>query len=211
MNHVSEDEREHSTTFIRDTVQRIYPRAFIWAEIGLAIPQAQNKHLEQNHRNTRQIAEFARPLVEGMEPAEDGTLPDFRHALRDGPLPIVLRGLYSAQTAWTLNWLEDISEEETVAYLHPLGWFKHLRPALDAAEVEYVDLTKRQEWPEGDEHVALSTMHSAKGLEFDHVVVLGLNADTVPHGGEEGDAQLENHRRLVAMALGRARESSTAC
>jgi len=50
-------------------------------------------------------------------------------------------------------------------------------------------------------------MHSAKGLEFDHVVVLGLNAQVMRHGDEEHDAQEENDRRLLAMALGRARKS----
>jgi superfamily I DNA/RNA helicase len=50
-------------------------------------------------------------------------------------------------------------------------------------------------------------MHSAKGLEFDHVVVLGLNAEVTRHGDEEHDAQLDNDRRLLAMALGRGRKS----
>lgn len=209
VNHVSDDDREHSTTFIRDTVQRIYPRAFTWSEVGLAIPQAQNKHLTTNHRNTRQIAAFARPLVEEIEVAEDGSLPDFEGAARDGPLPVVLKGLYSDQVGWVLKWLNDVPEEETVAFLHPLGggWFSHLRRALKDAEVDYVSITARDSWPQGPERVALSTMHSAKGLEFDHVVVLGLNANVVPHGAEEGDSLLENHRRLLAMALGRARES----
>lgn len=209
VNHVSDDDREHSTTFIRDTVQRIYPRAFTWSEVGLAIPQAQNKHLTKNHRNTRQIAAFARPLVEGVEVAEDGSLPDFEGADRHGPLPIVIKGLYSEQVAWTLDWLEEVPEEETIAFLHPLGgrWLDPLRRYLRAAEVDFVSITARDSWPQGPERVALSTMHSAKGLEFDHVVVLGLNANVVPHGADEGDSLLENHRRLLAMALGRARES----
>lgn len=209
VNHVSDDDREHSTTFIRDTVQRIYPRAFTWAEVGLAIPQSQNKHLAKNHRNTRQIAAFARPLVEGVEAAEDGSLPDFNGAERDGTMPVVLKGLYSDQVAWTLDWLANVPEDEEIAFLHPLGggWFSTLKRALKDADVDYVSIAGRDSWPTGPERVALSTMHSAKGLEFDHVVVLGLNAGVVPHGDEEGDALLENHRRLLAMALGRARES----
>ena len=53
-----------------------------------------------------------------------------------------------------------------------------------------------------EEQVGLSTLHSAKGLEFDHVVVLGLNGgELMPHGESEDDAQLTNYRRLVAMAI----------
>lgn len=50
-------------------------------------------------------------------------------------------------------------------------------------------------------------MHSAKGLEFDHVILIGYNAEVVPHGSEAGDSLLETHRRLLAMAIGRARRS----
>src|SRR5262249_6503319 len=77
VNHISDDDREHSTTFIRDSVQRIYPRAFTWREVGIRFSPPQNLHLRTNHRNTKQIAAFARPLVEGVEAAEDGELPDF--------------------------------------------------------------------------------------------------------------------------------------
>ena len=50
-------------------------------------------------------------------------------------------------------------------------------------------------------------MHSAKGLEFDHVFILGLNEETTPHGSEKGDSDLENLRRLLAMSITRARKS----
>jgi superfamily I DNA/RNA helicase len=206
-NHVSDDDEEHSTTFIRDTVQRIYPRAFTWREVGITIAPTHNIHLRENHRNTREIAAFARPLVEGIETIEDGALPDFEGADREGPLPIVLRGLYSSQADYAIRWLGELAEEDDVAFLHPLGWFRGLKPKLAEHAIPYVTITRQSEWPRGAERVALSTMHSAKGLEFDHVVVLGLNAAVMRHGDEEHDAQLENDRRLLAMAVGRARKS----
>ena len=50
-------------------------------------------------------------------------------------------------------------------------------------------------------------MHSAKGLEFDHVLLPGLSQRVTPHGADEGDADLERLRRMLAMAVGRARTS----
>lgn len=57
--------------------------------------------------------------------------------------------------------------------------------------------------------MAVSTLHSAKGLEFDHVVMLGMNQSVTPHGTETGDVQLDSLRRLAAMGVGRARVSVT--
>jgi len=66
-----------STTFILDTVQRIYARFFTWREVGLDASRfVLNERLRQNRRNTRQIAAFARPLVEGLSFDENGQLPD---------------------------------------------------------------------------------------------------------------------------------------
>jgi len=43
------------------------------------------------------------------------------------------------------------------------------------------------------------------------VFLLGLNEELTPHGAEAGDVQLETLRRLLAMAIGRARESVVLC
>jgi superfamily I DNA/RNA helicase len=206
VNHLAED---FVCTFIRDTTQRIYPNFFTRAEVGITIPQNQSKKLEINYRNTKQIAAFARPLVEGIERVEDSNLPDFTGCVRDGPIPVVLRGQYMAQLDWAIDYLRSgrIGGDETVAFLHPLGWFRDLRPRLDGERIPWTSLTREAEWPTGPEQVALSTMHSAKGLEFDHVILLGYNAQVVAHGQEPGDSLLEDHRRLLAMAVGRARKS----
>lgn len=196
-------------TFIRDSTQRIYPNVFTWREVGITVPARQSRRLQMNHRNTRQIAAFARPLVDGIEATEDANPPDFTGCDRDGPVPIVLRGSYRAQLEWAIAYLRAgrIGADETVAFLHPLGWFRALRPRLDRERLPWTMLTRQSEWPRGPEQIALSTMHSVKGLEFDHVILIGYNAEVVPHGEDAGDSLLETHRRLLAMAVGRARKS----
>ena len=52
-------------------------------------------------------------------------------------------------------------------------------------------------------------MASAKGLEFDHVIIIGYNAEVVRHGDEPQDALMDEQRRLLAMSVGRARKSVT--
>jgi DNA helicase-2/ATP-dependent DNA helicase PcrA len=54
------------------------------------------------------------------------------------------------------------------------------------------------------ERVTVSTVHSAKGLEWAHVFVMGLNQGVFPSGGN-----LEEERRLFYVAATRARDDLT--
>jgi superfamily I DNA/RNA helicase len=199
-----------SVTVVMDAVQRIYPRGFTWAEVGLD-RLAGSMTLKVNHRNTREIAAFARPLVEGLPVDDDGALPDFTSCIRSGPKPWVLSGMYSQQVDWVLRYLVthvDMSSE-SVVFLQPLGgqWFDYLRGRLHSAGLPPCDLTRSSMWPSGPEEIALCTFHSAKGLEFDHVIMLGLNSQVTPHVPGTDDVSLDGLRRLIAMGIGRARES----
>lgn len=199
-----------TVTFIIDAAQRIYPRHFTWKEAGIEI-WANRHSLQSNYRNTRQIAAFARPLVDGLPMEDDGSLPDFTSCSKNGPLPLVVEGSFSGQIDVILDRLATTVDfaSESVAFLHPLGghWFDYLRDRLRAAGIPFVDLSRASVWPTGPEAVGLCTFASAKGLEFDHVCMPGMNQQVTPHGDETGDGQLENLRRLVAMGVGRARKS----
>ena len=200
----------HSTTFIIDAVQRIYPQRFTWNELGIQVRPEMVFALSSNHRNTRAIARFARSLVEGLPSEEDGVLPDESASERMGEPPEVVAGRYDAQLKHMIAGVQPcLHRGQTVGILHPRGggWFKHARRTLEALGVQYCELTRADEWPAGPEQVALSTIHSAKGLEFDHVLMPGLNAEVTPHGKGDGDGTLESLRRLLAMGVGRARET----
>jgi superfamily I DNA/RNA helicase len=210
VNHLAD---EFVCTFVRDTTQRIYPNFFVWRDVGVdfGAQGRRSRRLAKNYRNTKQIAAFARPLVEGVEALEDEQLPDFTGCTKEGVLPFVLRGLYSEQLDWAMDYVksEAIEAEDTIAFLHPKGgnWFSTLRNRLNTEELLWTSLPREADWPGGDEQIALSTMHSAKGLEFDHVIIIGYNAEVVQHGDDDQDALLEGQRRLLAMAIGRARKS----
>jgi len=204
--HLAED---GSLTFVLDTVQRIYPRFHTWREVGLnASTFVMNARLSENKRNTQEIAAFARPLVEGLSVDENGELPDLESATEHGELPIVFGGRFADQLDVMVSYLARVNlADESVGILHPLGggWFSELRKRLRAEGIEFVELSQNRTWPTGSENVGLSTLHSAKGLEFDHVILCGITAHTAGSVADLDDTALQLQRRLFAMGVGRAK------
>src|SRR5439155_9625252 len=79
-------------------------------------------------------------------------------------------------------------------------------PTIDGFLAEVALLTDVDLWNDEEDTVNLMTIHSAKGLEFPVVFVVGLEEGLLPHASSIDDpAQLEEERRLFYVALTRAR------
>lgn len=71
------------------------------------------------------------------------------------------------------------------------------------------DLMERQENEDDGDKVQMLTLHAAKGLEFPHVYMIGVEEDILPHRNSiEGDA-IEEERRLCYVGITRARKTLT--
>ncbi|MDR1855988.1 MAG: ATP-dependent helicase [Desulfovibrio sp.] len=100
--------------------------------------------------------------------------------------------------------------------LYPMNWPKRaqdldelLRMSAGYTDMELFLADISLEVPddkEGGEHVVLSTVHSAKGLEWDAVFIIDLVEDRFPSYHAKKDRQLfEEERRLFYVACTRAR------
>lgn len=88
--------------------------------------------------------------------------------------------------------------------LQEAGKMKSLDEWLAAAD-SGVLLSEAQEEKQG--HILVLTMHACKGLEFDHVVLPYLNEGVIPHKKAFLPEELEEERRLLYVAMTRARKN----
>lgn len=71
-----------------------------------------------------------------------------------------------------------------------------------AAKVPETENTEKS-----DTEVRLMTVHGAKGLEFDTVIVADCNESVFPHGRLQIGAEIEEERRVFYVAMTRAKEN----
>ena len=83
-------------------------------------------------------------------------------------------------------------------------------PTLAGFLEEIALYTDLQSYDESDDAVVMMTMHSAKGLEFPHVFLVGFEDGLFPGVRAIGDREeMEEERRLCYVAITRAKETLT--
>ena len=85
-------------------------------------------------------------------------------------------------------------------------------PSLAGFLEEIALYTDLEQYNEGDDAVVMMTMHSAKGLEFPNVYLVGFEDGLFPGMRAIGDQEeMEEERRLCYVAITRAKKNLTIC
>ena len=115
-----------------------------------------------------------------------------------------------------MDMLKDRNSAEDVARMENLEELtRAVAESMEAGETftDFLDaaaLVSDADQFEGKPGVTLITLHSTKGLEFDHVFLTGMEEGICPHSRSiTEDKGIEEERRLVYVGMTRARQSLT--
>lgn len=171
-------------------------------------------------RTDQSIAEFALAYDEEISSLDDqvqSAATILRQFLLDCRYPNPLRNDKDVDRAInsTFSWFYELanisnkrSEEQAQAQTNILKAAERVLTSLKGSLAERIRVIAMNDRQDGQASVTLVSMHSSKGREFDAVFVIGAEDDRIP-GRNCTDVELEEERRLLYVAMTRARDSLT--
>lgn len=124
----------------------------------------------------------------------------------------VIKELYNGDTLEERTKYENVEELLNGIRDFVAGNYQEGNPARLENFLENVALLTDQDTEKGDDmnKVTLMTIHAAKGLEFPHVYIVGLEEELFPSAmSVHSQSELEEERRLFYVALTRAEQRVT--
>ncbi|HLL78100.1 MAG TPA: ATP-dependent helicase, partial [Ktedonobacteraceae bacterium] len=223
---VNPPQKSSSILILGDAAQTLYARGFSWEQAGIQA-RGRTAILRKNHRNTREIGEAAVCLLKHNEVlhSSDGFI-DPEWIQRQGTLPKLIKAANGGYLA--RNRLDQIAlVRDRVLDLVNLRAFRLSDFALLCPNNEFCKMCQRELVEAGipavlrdapdfkilEEQVKVLTIHSAKGLEFPVVFLMGLVEGELPNmyrldtlEAEEKQLEIEKQRILCYVGMTRAAE-----
>lgn len=194
-----------SITFFGDYAQQIYGQDLSWRACGLKVRKVER--FQDNYRNTAEISRLAIAMSEmpqfGGDPAD---LVEPRAPTAAGPLPALVKCATRSDEVKVVQRLaKDFGQTGTAAVL--ARTWADARRACAGMTVRKLH-SEMALW-DASPGIYAGAYHSAKGLEFDAVLLPFCNADSVPHPQVVlafGDAEATaREAKLLYVGVTRAR------
>ena len=205
---------EGTLLVLGDAAQTLYSRGFSWVQAGISA-RGRTSILRINHRNTCQIAEAAAQLIlHNTLMRSSNEFVDPQWTRREGPRPRLLTSRITyEQIDLVYRQILELLDTQTcrpsdIAVLcHTNRVCEQYKNILIGKGLRAVT------GPDFDileEEIKVITIHSAKGLEFPVVFLMGLTEGNLPRaarqaGQDEEEAQLEIERERMLCYVGMTR------
>lgn len=201
-----------------DAHQRIYGQQHVLSRFGISTRGGASHRLTLNYRTTEENLKYALGMLTGDWIDADGekdSVDNYRSARR-GPRPVLHRfntenEEFEGIAALIREWQD--SEKDI-----RIGILARSRPMINRivsslAEDGINAVRTQNAEMAANETVSVMTMHGAKGMEFTHVILIGMGRDLIPvkyqlaglGEAEKLDAQ-QRERSLLYVAASRARD-----
>ena len=122
------------------------------------------------------------------------------------------------------DWITDSSNNEKAAekcwknVMDLVEWIRRIHEKNEddesnlkdiVSKMLILDIISKNTEEKETESVQLTTMHAAKGLEFAHVYIIGMEEDILPHSNSVEPEQIQEERRIAYVAITRAKQKLT--
>ena len=214
-----------------DSHQRIYGHPLTLSHFGISTRGRASQRLTLNYRTTKENLDYAlRILVGGdteyLDAEGEVDKVDHYRSARSGPAPVILPAAsedeeFELAAGLIHQWLEDAERalEDGVRKEVRVGVMCRTRGQLSRVVAGLADggidavQTKNAELA-SHEQVSVMTMHGAKGMEFTHVILMGVGKEFMPLrfrlknlSEQDARAALQQERSLLYVAASRARDA----
>ena len=216
-----------------DSHQRIYGQPLTLSHFGISTRGRASRRLTLNYRTTKENLDYALRILVGGDTAfldaegEKDSVAGYRSA-RSGPAPMIVTASsedeeFAVAAALISGWLEEAEDDSGSSsgaggdvrvgvMCRTRGQLPRVVSGLADHGIDAVQ-TKNAELA-SHEQVSVMTMHGAKGMEFTHVILMGVGKSVMPLryqlknlSEDDARAALQRERSLLYVAASRARDA----
>ena len=198
-----------------DSHQRIYGQRLVLSRFNIKTLGGASQRLTLNYRTTKEVLDYAVQMLTGEEWIDsEGKTDSTAHyrSARRGPKPQVIATETEAKEVAAVAeaikvWKQEAEKEEQDARIGILVRTNgQISRVVDALAEHDITATAAN-------NIRVMTMHNAKGLEVSHVVLMGVNDNSLPLNyliddlaEPEQQDFLQRERALLYVAASRARD-----
>ncbi len=201
-----------SITFFGDVAQQIYGGRLSWRNAGLRVAPKDIWRFDQNYRNSKEIADLAIAISKQpfFKQSTDIVMP--KQPVASGPNPVLVKFPDEVKELdWVIKNAITLSDKQSVAILvRSRASVKRIKAKLELLRKSYQELDRELKSWDHNPGISVGTYHSAKGLEFDAVMIPHCSKENIPDKDkvtalEDREEALSEDAKLIYVAVTRAR------